>query len=43
MWVGGGLSQSQIYYISTYIDFKEGLEQFLRPKSNVQFLSNVIS
>ena len=28
--------------ISTYIDLKEGLEQFLRPRSNVQFLSNVV-
>ena len=31
-----------IQNISTYIDLKQGLEQFLRPRSNVQFLSNLM-
>ena len=31
-----------IQNISTYIDLKEGLEQFLRLRSNVQFLSNLM-
>ena len=31
-----------IQSISTYIDLKEGLEQFLRLRSNFQFLSNLM-